>query len=136
MPLDWHAAEATDWGPDPIQHGPVPVDPSGTFHRRRIAMNAAALKEQIEKGEYQVDPAAVADAMLRRLRVRREARECKPAQNECSYPESSPSASVNTTPGGPSTIDPIHVRSVSRRRGPRAFSNSAAVGAGMQAHSS
>jgi anti-sigma28 factor (negative regulator of flagellin synthesis) len=30
-------------------------------------MNTAKLKEQIEKGEYEVDPAAVADAMLRRL---------------------------------------------------------------------
>jgi hypothetical protein len=61
-------------------------------------MEPATLKDQIAKGEYRVDPTAVADALLRRL------------QNECSYPTSSASASVNTTPGGPSTTEPIQVR--------------------------
>ena len=56
-------------------------------------MDAAALKEQIERGEYNVDPKAVADAMLRRLRLI--------AQNECSYPANGSSASGNTTPAGP-----------------------------------
>jgi hypothetical protein len=60
-------------------------------------MDPAVLKEQIEKGEYRVDATAVADALLRRL------------QNACSYPASGPSASRNTTPGSPSTTDPIHV---------------------------
>ena len=68
-------------------------------------MNAAELKQQIENGEYQVDPVAVADAMLRRLRGLPE----RNAQKECSNPDSSPSASVNTTPGGPSTTKPTHV---------------------------
>lgn len=62
-----------------------------------IVMEPATLKEQIAKGEYRVDPTAVADALLRRL------------QNECSYPASSSSASVNTTPGGPSATEPIQV---------------------------
>ena len=39
-----------------------------------------------------------ADALLRRL-----------TQNWCSYPASGPSASTNTTPGGPSSTDPIQV---------------------------
>jgi len=56
-------------------------------------MDAAVLKEQIEKGDYHVDPKAVADAMLRRLRLF--------AQNECSYPVNGASASGNTTPAGP-----------------------------------
>ena len=56
------------------------------------------LKEQIERGEYRVDTTAVADALLRRL-----------TQNACSYPASGPSASANTTPGGPSSTDPIQV---------------------------
>jgi hypothetical protein len=56
-------------------------------------MDAAVLKQQIEKGEYRVDPKAVADAMLRRLWFF--------AQNECSYPVNGSSASTNTTPGGP-----------------------------------
>ena len=55
------------------------------------------LKEQIESGEYRVNPTAVADAMLRRL------------QNECWYPASGPSASRNVTPGGPSQTEPIQV---------------------------
>jgi hypothetical protein len=56
-------------------------------------MDAAVLKQQIEKGEYQVDPKAVADAMLRRLLFF--------AQNECSYPANGSSTSTNTTPGVP-----------------------------------
>jgi hypothetical protein len=56
-------------------------------------MDPAGLKEQIEKGEYSVDPKAVADAMLRRLRQH--------VQNECSYPTNGSSASENTTPAGP-----------------------------------
>ena len=48
-------------------------------------MNATQLKEQIERGEYQVDPVAVADAMLRRLR----GLAAPSVQNECSYPDSS-----------------------------------------------
>jgi hypothetical protein len=95
-------------------------------------MNAAELKQQIENGEYQVDPVAVADAMLRRLRGLAQ----PSAQNECSYPDSSPSASVNTTPVGPSTTKPTHVRTAPRLRGPRALSSIVAVRAGTQAHSS
>jgi hypothetical protein len=56
-------------------------------------MEPAVLKQQIEKGEYQVDPKAVADAMLRRLWFF--------AQNECWYPTNGSSASGNTTPGAP-----------------------------------
>jgi hypothetical protein len=56
-------------------------------------VDAAALKKQIERGEYQIDPKAVADAMLRRL--------WSFVQNECSYPANGSSASTNTTPGGP-----------------------------------
>jgi hypothetical protein len=97
-----------------------------------IAMNAAKLKEQIEKGEYEVDPVAVADAMLRRLRGLAQ----PGAQNECSKPESSPSASTKATPGSPSTTKPTHVRSASRMRGARAFSSFSALRAGTQTHSS
>ena len=56
-------------------------------------MDAAVLKQQIEKGEYKVDPKAVADAMLRRLVFF--------GQKKCSYPDNGSSASTNTTPGGP-----------------------------------
>ena len=106
---------------DPLEYSPF----------EGIAMNAAELKEQIEKGEYRVDPVAVADAMLRRLLGTTELS----AQNECSNPDSSPSASTNTTPGSPSTTKPTHVRSP-RLRGPRGFSSFSALRAGTQAHSS
>jgi len=95
-----------------------------------ITMNPATLKEQIEKGEYQVNPVAVADAMLRRLHALQE------AQKECSYPCSGPSASVNTTPPEPSMTEPIQVSRAPRRRGPRAFSSIFAFRAGTHAHSS
>ena len=95
-----------------------------------INMNPATLKEQIEKGEYQVDPVAVADAMLRRLHALPE------AQKECSYPRSEPSASVKTTSPEPSMTEPIHVSRSPRHRGPRAFSSIFAFRAGTHAHSS
>ena len=110
----------------------LPADPLEYSPFGGIAMNAAQLKEQIEKGEYQVDPVAVADAMLRRLRGLTEFR----AQNECSKPDSSPSPSVNTAPGAPSTTKPTHIRSVARLRGPRSLSSVIAVRAGTQTHSS
>ncbi len=102
-----------------------------------IAMNPTQLKEQIERGEYQVDPVAVADAILRRwCRVGEPLPEPDVAQNECSKPDSSPSLSVNTTPGVPSTTTPTHVRSVPRLRGPRSLSSIIAVRSGTQAHNS
>ena len=85
------------------------------------------LKQRIEAGEYLVDPTAVADAIVRRLRdaavghtgvVRRSDRAERRrgnGQNACSYPTSDPSPSVNTTPAGPATTAPIKVRSAPRR---------------------
>jgi anti-sigma-28 factor FlgM len=85
------------------------------------------LKQQIEAGEYLVDPTAVADAIVRRLRdaatghtevVRRKDRTERlrgNGQSACSYPTSSPEPSVNTTPAGPSTTEPMKVRSTPRR---------------------
>ena len=85
------------------------------------------LKQQIEAGEYRVDPTAVADAIVRRLRepatghgpaVRRSDRPERRrgnGQNACSYPPSSTGPSVKTTPAGPSTTEPMKVRSTPRR---------------------
>jgi hypothetical protein len=108
------------------------------------------LKQMIEAGEYRVDPTAVADAIVRRLRdvaaargeiVRHAERsdgvDIARGQNECSYPTRSPSPSVNTTPAGPSTTEPMRVRSAPRR----AWFDGVVAGflhtlAGRQAHSS
>lgn len=72
------------------------------------------IKRQIESGQYQVDPYAVADAMIRwcQLEVESAGRRVPRAraQNECSNPERSPAASVKTTPEGPSTTAPIQLR--------------------------
>jgi hypothetical protein len=69
------------------------------------------LKELLDRGEYAIDPSAVADAILRRSRDQALLRaECRAVptednrtqrldQSECSYPESGPVASVNSTPG-------------------------------------
>jgi Anti-sigma-28 factor, FlgM len=80
------------------------------------------IKHRIERGEYRVDPRAVADALLRRLR---ESAQGRPEhlnaaeraladelfrQIECSYPASSPGASVNATPARPSSTRPTQVR--------------------------
>jgi hypothetical protein len=70
------------------------------------------IKEQIERGDYRVDPAAVADAILRRMRGLERPGGQKPgAQNRCSYPPSfSSSPSTKLTPPAPGTTDPIQVR--------------------------
>jgi hypothetical protein len=85
------------------------------------------IKQQIEAGEYLVDPTAVADAIVRRLRdaagghsdvARRNDRPERRrgnGQNACSYPPSSSEPSVKTTPAGPSTTEPMKVRSTPRR---------------------
>jgi Anti-sigma-28 factor, FlgM len=84
------------------------------------------LKELIERGEYEVDPQAIADAIVDRLRAT--AALVDEYQKECSNPESSPSASVKTTPAGPSKTRPTQVR--------RWLSISAAALGGMQTQSS
>jgi hypothetical protein len=71
------------------------------------------IKRQIESGQYRVDPYAIADAMIRwcQLEIESAGRRVPRAraQNECSKPESSPAASVNSTPEGPSTTVPINL---------------------------
>jgi hypothetical protein len=112
----------------------------------------ADLKQQIEQGEYRVDPTAVANAIMRRVRELAEARLRERAdrtelieplaertdrtepQNECSYPDSSPGASVNTTPVGPSTTDPIQVKPTVFKRLMRVLTSP--VFAGRQTQSS
>lgn len=89
------------------------------------------LGERIARGEYEIDPRAVADAMLRRpglaqiigaapfqvvvrapdeLRELARRDEAEAAQDKCSYPASStPPESVNVSLGGPESTCPTHV---------------------------
>lgn len=72
------------------------------------------IKRQIESGQYQVDPYAVADAMIRWCQLDRDSAGRRVprarAQNECSKPVRSSAPSVNTASAGPSTTVPINVR--------------------------
>jgi plasmid stabilization system protein ParE len=91
--------------------GEAAVKPS-VFREGHTEAHLTGIRHQIERGEYQVDAAAVADAIMRRLRELAEARELgRQAQNECSYPASGSSESMNTTPGSPSTTDPMNLSS-------------------------
>jgi hypothetical protein len=70
------------------------------------------IKQQIERGDYRVDAAAVADAILNRILLFDPARSGSgpsAAQKECSYPASGPSESTKTTPPGPCSTEPIQV---------------------------
>lgn len=89
------------------------------------------LKERLDRGEYAVDPRAVADAILRRSRdmalLRAQFSEMRPGprdprggsggwgagsfgdQNACSYPSSRLVASRKLTPGEPWMTRPIQV---------------------------
>jgi hypothetical protein len=62
----------------------------------------AVLKQQIEDGDYRVDPYAVADALLWRLEAGWTLLD-DPAEgySECSYPDSSASQSRNSIPPCP-----------------------------------
>jgi hypothetical protein len=108
----------------------------------------ADMRDQIREGEYRVEPKAVADAILRRLRdlaaARREhvaAHERAWAQDDglqmrCSYPESSPVASVNTTPGDPSITRPTGVSPMALDKLASALSTALRPGTGRQTQSS
>lgn len=65
-----------------------------------------ALKKRVSSGEYQVDPKAVADAIIRR---RAHLALTEAAQNECSNPESARPESTNTASGGPVRTAPMKV---------------------------
>jgi hypothetical protein len=68
-----------------------------------------ALRERLARGEYDVDPVAVADAILRRWRERALLPERSATHSECSKPVSDPSASVKRAAGAPLTARPIQV---------------------------
>lgn len=71
-----------------------------------------SIKTQVETGQYRVEPHAIADAIIGWFATRQRALSRGPGpQNECSKPDNGSSASVNTTPGGPSTADPIQSKS-------------------------
>jgi|GEM_PF-5691843 len=71
------------------------------------------IRRLVALGQYRIDPHAVAEAMIRWAERETGALAGRKfgarPQNECSYPASSPSASVNVTPGGPSTTAPIQL---------------------------
>lgn len=71
----------------------------------------AEIKRLVALGEYRIDPYEVADAMIRRAESELQIgpRFRPRAHRKCSYPKSSPSESVNTTPGSPSTTAPIQL---------------------------
>jgi hypothetical protein len=84
------------------------------------------LRGRIARGEYQIDPVAVADAILDHLGQ----------LSECSYPESGRSASVNETPGLPATTRPTHVSLTPLGQLSAAASTAVRALGGMQAQSS
>jgi hypothetical protein len=77
----------------------------------------AGIKAKVERDDYTVDPTAVADALLKRLREMAEARrehvgseERGPRYRECSYPSSSSSGeSANRRPASPGSTRPTQV---------------------------
>ena len=91
------------------------------------------LKERIEQGDYEVDPVAVADAILRRIELTRPARGRR-LRTSARIPTARAPASTNATPGVSLDDEADPRQSPSRLRG-RAFSSRRAR-AGTQTHSS
>ncbi len=108
----------------------------------------ADMREQINQGEYRVDPTAVADAILRRLGEVAAARAEHVAPDEralarrrdvqmaCSNPERGPVAPRNTTPGGPATTRPTTVKPTVIERLANVVSTTLNPDPGTQAQSS
>ena len=68
------------------------------------------IKQLVQDDRYRVDPYAVADAIIRRVRLREGGGMPPGAQNSCSKPNNSSPPSTKQTPGSPATTDPIQVR--------------------------
>jgi Anti-sigma-28 factor, FlgM len=72
------------------------------------------IKQQLDSGQYRVDPYAIADAMIRWAELELEAAGRRVprgrAQNACSNPTRSPGASGKTVPRGPSRTVPTRLR--------------------------
>ncbi len=105
------------------------------------------LKERLDRGEYAVDPSAVAEAILRRSRdlallrsdcqIRRHEQPARrPDQSRCSYPTSGPDAPTKLTVGFPWTTRPIHVIDVAGAALRNVVSTTVRVLAGAQMQSS
>jgi Anti-sigma-28 factor, FlgM len=76
------------------------------------AEKMAGIKERVERGDYSVDPAAVADAILRRIGFPHPAPDTwRSTQKECSYPDSCSPDGPKLTPASPRRTEPIQVRS-------------------------
>jgi hypothetical protein len=104
------------------------------------------LKERLDRGEYAVDPAAVAEAILRRSRdmalvrahvrqLRRYAEEPKDDQARCSYPVNRLVASTKLTPDSPLITRPIQVMRRLRETLASAFSATFRAPGGAQTQS-
>ena len=130
MPTMTHS-KRREWGlPPTTASSGILVSRRDRMHNEREA-RLAMLRAQIAQGDYRVDPYAVADAILRRVRLVG-TDEPRFDQNECSYPARFPSTSTKSTPGGPSMTHPSHVNPV---LAPATSASLRAVG-GMQTHSS
>src|SRR5947209_36711 len=100
------------WGHDPVVSAQVDADTAymNLVAQSHMTPRLAEIKRLVALGEYKVDPYEIADAMIRRAEREIETARRFDPQKECSYPESSPSASVKTAAGRPSTTPPIQLR--------------------------
>ena len=104
------------WGRDPISVQLANADAGRAQEKPSMnegkEMRLQQLREQIARGEYNVEPDVVAEAIIQRLRQQASTVEDERLdQNECSYPESVLPwpKSWKSTPDGPLTTRPIQV---------------------------
>ncbi len=83
--------------------------PAETVTRMADDQKLAALRDRIDAGDYRVDPAAVADAILRRRSEFGGLLRGAGSQSECSKPDSDPLASMKRAPASPRVTWPIQV---------------------------
>jgi len=81
-----------------MEHARGNADGGGESVETGKEVRVGQLKEQVERGDYRVDPKAVAEAIVRRLRELGAASGERPeSHSECSYPNSGWSLSAKTT---------------------------------------
>lgn len=117
------AHDPAHWGPDPMEE---PTTDADTPPEVLMDEHLSELRGKIARGEYQIDPLAVADAILDRTGQPR----------LCSYPESGRLPSVKETPGSPPTTRPIQLRPIPLGQLSAAASAAARALGGIQAQSS
>ena len=102
-----------NWGLDPLEDVGRDADNESSHGLVGDAMKTdkiLRIKQLLERGQYRIDPYAIADAIIRFAGLSLEVPPPRGSQKLCSKPANDSPASTKMANGGPSTTDPIQVK--------------------------